>query len=190
MTSEVSICNQALGFLGEGLITSFSDGTKGANLCQANYQYLRDAVLEDTEWSFAMKRDKLPALSTTPVSYAYAHQLPTDCLRVCQVSWDNQFIQTDTLKWELEDRKVLCDLETVYVRYVSRVTDPSKFSPGFTQALVYRIASELAIPLTNSRSLMESMQTMYEARLRVGVALDGTQGRTRRVSASWINRAR
>ena len=190
--SEVAICNQGLGWLGASLITSFDDTTKEANLCQANYDYLRDVVLEAADWSFALKRVQLSQAGDADkvIGYGQAYQVPSDCLRVIQASPNTDFDTTDPVLWEYEDRKVLTDEGTIYIKYVARIEDPVRYSPGFVNALAYRIASELAIPITRSRALQEQMFTLYEMRKDEAMGMDGKQGRTRRIQSTWSDRSR
>ena len=191
-TSEVSICNQALGWLGANLITSFDDQTKEANLCGANYASLRDAVLERGDWTFAIRRAELPQLGEDELvpGYGNAYQLPSDCIRVIQASPDARYIDTSTMHWEAEDRKVLTDNGACFIKYVYREEDPVRFSPGFVQSLAYRIAAELAIPLTKSRQLQGQMLTIYEDRVKEATGMDGKQGRVPRARSSWSDKSR
>ena len=59
MATETSICNAALNLLGSSNITSIDDDNTKARLCKSNYDELRQAVLEEGNWSFAMRRYKL-----------------------------------------------------------------------------------------------------------------------------------
>ena len=54
----------------------------------------------------------------------------------------------------------------LYISYIKKVTDATKYSPLFIKALSYRLAAELALPRTESRSKAVDMMTMYEAALR------------------------
>ena len=188
--SEVSICNQGLGWLGANLITSFDDNSDESNLCKVNYCLLRDAVLEVADWSFAIKRVELSALAEPTLGYAQAYQVPDDCLRVILASPNLDFSTTSTMQWEYEDRKVLTDEGTVYIRYVARQIDPVRYSPGFVNALAYRIATELAIPLTRRLNLQGQMLQLYEKSLGEAMGSDGKQGRSRRIRSSWSHKSR
>lgn len=188
--SEVSICNQGLGWLGASLITSFDDNSDESNLCRANYCLLRDAVLEAADWSFAVKRVQLSALASPTLGYGQAYQVPEDCLRVIQASPNDDFSHVTDMQWEFEDRKILTDEGAVFIRYVHRQIDPVRYSPGFVNALAYRIATELAIPLTRRLNLQGQMLGLYEKSLGEAMGSDGKQGRSRRVRSSWSHKSR
>ena len=179
-----------MGWLGASLITSFTDTTKEANLCLANYAELRDSVLEETGWSFATKRVKLATLASPELGYSYAYQLPSDCIRMLHAHHDETFNPEDAIDYVVEDRKVLTDNGALYIKYIKQIIDPNWFSPNFRQALAYRIASELAIPLTRSRELQLQMTKMYQLRLTDAKATDGMQSRSQQVTVPWVNRRR
>ena len=85
MATEVSICSNALRRLGDDPITSLTDDSERARLCNAFYEDARDACLRSHPWNFAITRASLTQLSDSPVyGYDYQFALPTDpyCLRV------------------------------------------------------------------------------------------------------------
>lgn len=191
--SEVSICNQALGWLGEQTIISLDDDTRPAQLCKANYAPLRDAVTEAHNWTFASRRYELPQLLNSPVFYyAQAYAIPTEVLRVREV---NRIEAKDgTFDWQIEEvdglNAIVINSEICRILAISQVTDTKRFTNLYTQALAARIAADLAIPLTNSRQMQADMWGIYQVKLKEAAALDGSQGKSRRMRSFWLNRAR
>ena len=176
--SEVSICNQALGWLGANLITSFDDpDSVEAALCKANYAAIRDAVLESEDWSFARQRIVLssPEVAEPAFGYAYSHVVPVDCLRVINV--DDSDRGFDNLDWEYENRRILADAQVVYVKYTQIVDATARFSSLFTQALANRIAADFAIPLAESAQLQQQHWAVYMSKMDEAAMVDGLQGR-------------
>ena len=193
-SSEVQICNQALGWIGGTLITALTDDSAEAKLCNANYANLRDAVLEEREWTFAVERIE-PALLVSEPKYGFNNefQLPSSVLRVLQVSRAGTGAGIvvlgaeksatglgtyDKLPWLREGSTIRCNAEQIYARVIQRITDVTKFTPAFVQALAARIAMDLAIPLTNSRLLQREMAQLYGEKIRLAAATDGMQGRS------------
>ena len=64
MTSQVAICNQALVKVGASRITALTDDTKQARALNAIYDVKRDAELAANPWTFATKRESIPASAT------------------------------------------------------------------------------------------------------------------------------
>jgi hypothetical protein len=154
MVSETSICNQALSWLGQGRIESLQEPSRSAEFCADNYPFIRDSVLEDGYWSFAVGR-VVSTVADQPAwdSELYLHPIPLDWVSVEKV--------VDTSKceisWEVEGRDVLAPLTTVWMRGTRRITDTGKFSPLFVQAVAARLAVDLAIPIAGSSKLQADM---------------------------------
>lgn len=183
MASEVSICNQAISWLGGNLIISLDDATVEAQLCKANYAPLRDAVMEEGKWTFATRRLELAQSATLPgFGYARAYVIPPEVLSVIMAT-ENQDNKnnTDNLDWRREERFVLSDTERVFAKCIIRIEDPSLFSDMFVQALASRIAADIAIALTESSTKEAAMWTKYFALVTEAKSVDGMQGKSDRI---------
>lgn len=168
--SEVLICNLALTKIGQQRINSLTDSSKSAILCNQVYETLRDEVLEDHPWNFAIKRASFAQLTSVPAyEFAHEYQIPTDCLRV----WRPE--SEDTI-FKVEDGKVLCDDDEFKCQYISQVTNPAKFTRNFADALSIRIAAEIAYAIVGSREIQETMYKLYEIRVRMARSNDAQEG--------------
>lgn len=189
MYSIVGICNTALGRLGANQITAMTDDTVEAKLCSQHYASSRDAVLEARNWTFAIRRRELAASLTSPTyGYDYQFELPGDCIRIISVS-DNGY-DLSLVEWAKEGRNILANVETLYVKYIKRETDPTVFSPNFVQALTLHLASILAIPLTGSAEVLGSMEQLYQQALASAGAYDSMQGRRQNIITTRLSSAR
>lgn len=183
MASEVDICNLALTKLGEEPIISLTADSKAGRLCNLHYALARDDTLRSHPWNFAVGRESL-ALSTTSPAYDFSNQfaLPTDFLRV---------ISTDLPRgavWKVEGKFILTDSATLKIRYVKRITDTEQFDALFVQALAARIAWELAIPLTDTRTLQEQMFNLFNAKISEARTVDAGEGTPDQIEAStWLD---
>lgn len=182
--SDVAIANLALTKLGEARIVSFGDDTKAARAITAIYEMTRDAELRRRKWRFALKRASLPALASSPeFGYAYAYQLPADCLSILSVSdvapgADLSDYRTgiDMGLYSLEGRQLLTDLGApLGLRYKARITDPSQFDIAFVAAFASRLAYELAEDLTQSVQKREQAAADYKVALREAVAANAIE---------------
>lgn len=193
-TSEIAVCNIALVWLGCNQISSFppAQTIPEAVNCEAVYDEAKHATLEDRDWTFAAKRDTLVPLAMAPdFGYAYKFQIPADCLRLRFVSQQPFRTQPkDNLDWQKEGDEIFADVSKVYIKYTKIVTDPTDYSPGFTQALAAKIAMQLAIPLTGSKDLEDRMTALYEKLIDTGGTVDNLQGKQPEVRASKLVNAR
>lgn len=173
MSSQVQICNMALSRLGATIITSMTDGTPNAKLCNTLFSDLADRVLVQGSWTIAVNRASLALASTTP-SYGYAHafQLPTSpkCLRVLDVEGDPD------MDYKIEGDKLLTDADEINLRYIGRPSSTEQYSPGLTEAIETLLASYLAYSITGSKELAELLKREYQDLVADSLAMDGQQG--------------
>lgn len=181
--SEISICNQALALLAIPPIISFEDGTTASGLCSRLYAPMRNHVLEERAWTFATDRDTLLPDTTAPDwGYEKRFLIPTEWLRILSVTDivpinAGQSNSIRPFEWNREGRYILGNADKVYVQYVKVVSDTSQFSSNFNDCLAYRMAAEMAIALTENRTIFENMTAMYNRKLIEASLTDGGQGR-------------
>lgn len=177
MPSQVEICNRALGFLGqESAITSMTQDSKAARLCNRMYQLSVDAALSAHPWNCATVRSPTLAQSSTSPTfgYDYRYALPTNpyCLRVLFMKDEN-----DTEKsYKIEGRFLLCNYASVYIRYIKRITDPNEFSPWVVDVVARRIAWDIAYGLTGSSGVRDDAKVNYEMEKTEAQTIDSQEG--------------
>ena len=166
MSSEVDICNLALSHLGDSATVASLDPPEGsaqAEHCARFYPIARDALLELFEWNFATKRRVPAEVVNNWAQWDHAYARPADCLKVIAVqdpsATDDTAYSYNGLITRLVPQPYACETDdngaqiiltdqaTALCRYVARVTDTTKFSPTFTVALSWYLASMLAGPV-------------------------------------------
>lgn len=194
--SITGIVNLALLKIGVKRISSHPDSTTpqgiDANDC---WEYIRDEVLAKRDWKFAKTRVALAQNATAPAYlYDYAYTLPSDFLRLCLTkkddtntypsgAYDNNYYVTQdgivvfgtVYSYSIETLSdgtmvLMTNYDNtdydLYIPYIKKVTDATKYSPLFIKALSYRLAAELAMPRTEGQKKFESMMLMYEKALQ------------------------
>jgi hypothetical protein len=225
VASEVDICNLALGFLGDrATVSSISppEGSAQAEHCARFYPIARNATLEAHDWGFATKRANLALLSDTPPpGWQFVYQLPNDCLNIIKLidpgmpapfeldDWDRMgcyplspgipFVPPE-VPYELEARAdglpvVYTKLEAAQIQYVALVTDTTKFSAQFVDALSRLLASYLAGPVIKGDAALKVGQAHYQTFLASLAQAKANDANNRRRShamqnqpADWIAR--
>jgi len=191
MASVVDICNLALSHIGDRAnVASISppEGSPPAAHCARLYPIARDTALEAHAWSFAVRRAQLAALTlpTTAAPWSFAFALPADCLRPVALLdartpglADDGSGEIDYAVESLADGSpvVLTDSSVPVLKYIARVDNPTRYSPGFTIALSYLLASYLCGPLTKSVELKGTMEKLYTARAAAAAADDSRSQR-------------
>lgn len=168
MASEVEICNLALSRIGAGAtISDLSEESQEAFHCNLVYASARDAVLRDFPWSFAKKYKKLSVATTSLGKWSYAYTYPNDALSVRSILQADD--AADPIKFEIAlkddnvSKVILTNQENAELVYTAKVTDATLFDALFIQALSWRIASEVAMPLTRDANAMQSAYQMYQS---------------------------
>lgn len=181
--SNVSICNQALTSLGADTIMSLTEDNENARRCNTIFEQTRDEVLRGHPWNFAIERTStMAALSASPeFDWAYAYQLPSDCLRVLKTN-------IKYMPFKIEGRKLLCDYTGIKIKYIKKVTDPVQFDANFAEALAAKLAQKLAYPITESKTMFEAAGKWYGDVLADARSADAQEGTPDDIDDSdWID---
>ena len=193
MTSAVDVCNSALNLVGANNITSLTEDSKAARVCNQRYEFVRDNTFRAHPWNCLITRKSLAQDATTPVyKYAYRYTLPTDpyCLRVLSVRDDGDAERYD-IDYQLEaGRYLLTDEGTMNIRYIGRLTDPTEWDIGLVETIAARLASDIAYPLIGSSSFAQDMFAMYEMKLKDARHSDATEGYPDAIIADTYTAAR
>lgn len=180
MASDITICNLALAHLGTATISALTDASKEARACKLHYEEARDAVLREHPWNFATRRVYLALLSVAPVGYDFAYAYPTDCLFAREIWQETELLAPTPFEVVsgTSGRMVVTDEADAVLEYTARVTDSAQFDPLFVQALSYRLAAEIAMPITRSVTVAQAMLNLYRNSVAMATTIDGREGKT------------
>ena len=165
--SVVSIYNLALQKLGAQRVASIDEDSANARSCTACYEHLRDSELRVRHWVFSLKRASLAASTTTVLALldkvfpdSNAFPLPADCLRPL-------FPPRTYIDWTIEsidDKSAIITNDTapLLIRYISRVTDPTRFDENFIEMVACRMANHMAEEITQSNSKQINIDNQYK----------------------------
>jgi hypothetical protein len=190
VTSDTEIVNSALNKLGAERILSLDDASVRARIMKTQYPIRRDALLQSHPWNFAISYVELAAVSPTPSDleweYTYVFQLPSDCLRVFKT--DLNFND----EWEeIEGNRIACNVSTLKIKYIKRITDVSKFSARFCETLAYDLAADTAMALTGSSEKKKDAVEEFNKYLAQTRSFDAQVGSIKRVeSDDWVTSRR
>jgi hypothetical protein len=120
---------------------------------------------------------KIPA---TGFSYWFA--LPSDCLRVLNVN-------EDLYDYKVEANRILSNSDTVELKYVYKVTDPTLFDQSFVALLAMALAIRIAVKLSDNANLKESIKSDFAEMLREARTFDAQEGGTPDgiYADAWVN---
>lgn len=202
MATEIDVINAALIRLGEQAITARTDANKRARIANATFDELRDTVLQDHTWNFAIRRMELPADPDAPAhGFLRAFKVPGDALRVIDVEENPQVApgqlagppRSTREPWKVEQfegaRAIVTDLEApLRVRVLWRTTDLSIAPPAFRDALAQFCAAQWAESITGTNTLKQDLLNEYVAKVSAARSLDGREGSLEKafIKNSWL----
>lgn len=176
-SSHTGIVNAALAELGSTeKITSFDDATSGVGRrARALWSDILRELLYQHPWNFAIRRATLNPHGDVPAyGVARQFQLPVDCLR-----WLPEGDAT-ARRVEREGDKLLTDADTLAIRYIAFLDDPSVWSPLFVRAMTLALAAAMAEGVTQSEGIKDRLAERAEMTLRKAKRADGLESGDRR----------
>lgn len=137
--------------------------------CAEFYDVVLGELLEEHRWSFA-KKDRALTRTTAPiVDYQYAHQLPTDRVRLLRMipgsensEGDKVFFNGTLNRFRIVGNQVHSNAFHVALRYIYYNEDPTTWSKGFVACFARLLASYLAGPVADSLKIAEAHRAHYE----------------------------
>lgn len=170
----------ALTELGAGKISNYlTDTSEKAVNCRLFYEPAIDEVIRSHEWNSAIWYQSLAEIASTDDNYlltgydewTYQFQLPTDplCLRPLEVPNYKKY------DYEIVSGYLLTNLSTVLLKYLRKLTDPTKYDPLLVKAIVYKLAADMAVKITGSRQDRADMLILYELHLNRAKDVNGRE---------------
>lgn len=162
MASKVGIANGALQKLGAKRIESLTQDHPNARSMNAAYDGVRDALLREYPWSFAISRASIAADASGPTWGDWnRYSLPNDF--ICLLRDDESGLAVD---WKIEGLYILsADASPLQVRYIARVDDPNYYDALFTDAFETSLALETCEEITQSTSKKAGLQRDLDSAL-------------------------
>ena len=184
--TNVTVCNKALLFLGAEPITSFTDGTPGANACANIYEDTKKMTLAMYRWSFTIAKQQLARDVDTPNSeWTYQYLLPNDILNAVPEAVRTTSSPGGQLfkNWEMAQSAgqysvLMTDATEIHIDY-QRLVGDGNMPSYFIQLLGYQMAWHLAEVMTDQTTKAEYWRT-----IALGTATENFRGGYFRQAAS------
>lgn len=128
-----------------------------------------------------------PLTSPTVVgTWLYQFLLPAVCARILSVSFDGELMD-----YELQGRTINANRATADLRYVANfesADDGFAFPDDFAETLANLLAADLAMSITQTQALQDTLLNRYQERLRQA-RFNGSieQPSTTVVASSWLD---
>ncbi len=183
--SVTQLCNLALSALGHGagqVVDFTTDQGSLADECRLHYPLARRSTIRSHPWNFAITRADLSLSDDTPpFEFTYSYRLPDGCLKVLRSELEAAGTASVDAPYRIEGRRLLCNESVFAIEYVQDVEDCSQWDDLFVEALKYRLAAALAIPVTDSSKRSEAMMQMYQIMVEDAFVADAQEGTPREI---------
>jgi len=143
----------------------------GDMVMYVNHPYECQVAHTSTSWAADIANWASETTDWIPYEYSYSHTIPSDCLRVIDVTTGTTRIED----FKVEDGKILSHYDVIYIRYIYRTTDPTVFDSNFISCFATRLASEVCFPLTGKADLAMKLKEEYFEQIRLAKGIDGQE---------------
>lgn len=201
MTTKLGLYNAALRLLKERKLASLTEDRESRRLLDDAYgdgstEGSVKLCLELGQWTFAMRTvqiDYSPSVEP-PFGFQYAFDQPSDMVDVCGI-YSDEYCQVPLTRYTDERHYWYCDLQTIYVQYVSNHTtygaDLSLWPESFAKVVEADLAREIAGSLTQGDDKVKLADRAFQIALREAKAGDAMRKPTRFMpQGSWITARR
>jgi hypothetical protein len=170
--TKLSICSDALIYLGAKPLTSFSETSDAAQICDRLYDDIRDMVLCMHPWTFTLKKTQIARLVDTPAfGWKYLYQLPGDRLAGIRAVFPDENVGvSSTVEFDVQQDKLLTNIEEAWIDYQYR-TPESEMPSFFVNLMKYVLAANFAETVTDQITKAE-----YYQRLAFGLPEENMRG--------------
>jgi hypothetical protein len=212
--SKATICNLALAHVGntKGISNIDTDTSVEANMCRLFYDQCLLDMFESFQWPFARTRAELGLVEEDPTpNWKYSYRMPADAGRMIAIGDTNLFIAWDfnwagnwtdngmgLMKIPLPLYEIVSDnagkliytqIADAVIYYERRVTNPTLWPVSFANALAWRLAAEIALPLSRDPKIAQNAERKYELEISRAYAAQLNESPTEVLEDSEITRA-
>jgi|TARA_B110000967_G_scaffold207133_1_gene255733 hypothetical protein len=180
---KTAIANLALSNLGEARIQSLTDDNTRARSCNARIDNVITTVLRMHVWNSALERQQLTNAGTPVFGWNYMYQLPTNYIKVVEVS--------PVSKYQVEQKNILSNESTLYLLYVAEPLDVQNLDALLKEAISMKLALEICETLTSKSVLKQEMMQKFVIALQEARGAN-SKDRTpeRREESTYLNAKR
>lgn len=192
MASKLALYNGALRAIGERRLTSLTEDRTSRRELDDAYDDVVANCLEAGFWNFAMRTVELEASTDVVPEFGmtYAYAKPSDWVRTYRMSASERF-DPPLDEWHDEGGYIFCDVEPLYIRYVSNDTDTglnlSLWPRSFATFVELSLAQAVGLNVSASGTIREDVDRRLKKAKAHAVAQDAMNQSTEYPpQGSWV----
>jgi hypothetical protein len=185
MASKIDVFNMALGHIGiSSTVADELERSPERVICSRYWDTCRDALFsyKDMEWKFATNTVVLADLGDPPNGWAFRYRYPNDCINALGVVGATgrtepveQRPKFD-VQYQADGRVILTDMPEAVLRYTKRVEEAERWPSSFVEAMAYRLASMIVMPLKNDAGNRNNLLQLAEEFSQIAMAASLNEG--------------
>lgn len=160
MRTATDVALDALDKLGiQPLPLSLEDDSRPARACRRTLPQVRRYLLESGHFAFSLRRRQIAPDAEAPAfGWARSFTLPADFIAIEELTSDTG----GAVKYELEGRKVLADVDFINLRYVADIMEYAEYPPAVYATLVHMLAVQVGLSLGSKPSRLNPIEQKAE----------------------------
>lgn len=191
-TSVETICNMALLHLGTGAaIDDINEASSEASACRVYYDQCLDELLAIADWPWATKYVSLGLVAEEPNGeWDFEYRIPVDSITVRRIIPAGGYTGA-SLPFErsldASGGLIWTDVADAVMEYTARAVNVAYFPPLFTSALAWKIAENIAEPISANSDRAAYARQMAERSTMAALGVDGNATRQKdALVPAWI----
>lgn len=158
MPTQLETVNQALAEIGSrSQLTALDTTTPEGRYALLLYAPLRDFLLREGDYDFALKSPTITAIGSASTPWVYAYTLPSDCIRIRQlIPQVYDPLNPLPVEWNLDNGVIVTKMAVSIIVYTYAATETS-WDTMFHEAFVRMLASSLSFALQNRMEVSKEM---------------------------------
>lgn len=164
--SRVDLANQALGFLLRDTLRTLDGSDPASVQLKANIDAAIREVIAEFDWAECRVVKALTATDVELRGWTFAHQVPSDAVRVWRVS-DLRGTRVEDFEMgmsediESDETFIYTSTSGLAIRYGSSRASLSRFTPDVVSLMALKLAIKCCLPLTKDKSLYKEHKNEY-----------------------------
>jgi hypothetical protein len=170
--SELDVCNRALTALGADYISSVTEDSVAARLCQTYLKSCNESLLATGQFEFAINYitfNETDSIDVGQVQWGYTFAFPLDPAYIGVVklsrTGERNVRDANLVDWAIYNGHILTNTAPVWALLVENIPIDEITDPIYLDLLAARVAYELCVPITKNVELKTLLYTEYTNKL-------------------------
>ena len=186
MASTVTIYNMALARLNLNQIEDINSPDEDGgvvSVCNRVFPVVFKSVLQAHNWSFATKSEALALAGEDENTGLLRYALPSDCVKIIKLEGGGPLRSPHYTR---QGNHVLTIQAPAVLRYIVKEENPDLWPGTFFEAIVWRLAADLAAAITSDRNKQQYCIQMAQQALYQAISVDLNEQNPDPVPSGWL----